>query len=566
MKIMNKNKFVYAVLSVVLVLGPVACKDQLDVGNPNAPTVQANVNTEAGLLQYATGVTYVNGFKNGNDWLGNSYFSLPWGYSEIMADNVGASASNNQVTTMGQPDYILLDNNQKVSNNSPQVSIIRSYNTRAATGAGNNALYYQWLTMYALNNAQNSILALVDKIPFSGDAASKANTVKAWAYFWKGYAYSAIGSMYVAGLIADDFDAASNVTKVSHDYVPSAAVIARSDYYYDQAATALAAVTSTSDYSAVLGQLIPVYMQTGKGGVLSTAEWTRNINTMKARNILMNHLAPFVNGNPGATISGSNMTPMTPADWTNVLTLTTNGVKATDIIFTARSSATNSVFSATTGTVASLTANTPSSSTFKISERFVRAYAPGDARSANNFTASLGYVGDYTYTTGWTLVTGGNGAANVQVLANKTIGAYEAIVAGSYEENALMMAEANIRGAGTINAGVALIDNVRTYLGAGLAASPTGLTQAAALKLLVNERRVSLVFRGLSFYDARRWGWTYDISKGGGSYGNYVKYGGVVNTNVTISYNLMDFWDVPADEFQLNPPSASSVPIVNPNF
>ncbi|MBS1505335.1 MAG: RagB/SusD family nutrient uptake outer membrane protein [Bacteroidetes bacterium] len=565
MKIMNKNKFVYAVLSVILVLGPVACKDQLDVGNPNAPTVSANVNSETGIIQYAQGVTYINGFKNGNDWLGNSYFSLPWGYSELMADNVGASASNNQVTTMGQPDYIILDNGQKVSNNSPQVGIIRSYNNRPATGAGNNALYYQWLTMYALNNAQNSILSVVDKIKFTGDAASKANTVKAWAYWWKGYAYAAIGSMYVAGLIADDFDAASNVTKISHDYVSSATVIARSDYYYDQAAAALAAVTSASDYSEILGQLIPSYMQTGKGGVLSITEWNHSINTMKARNILVNHLAPFVNGNPNATITGSSMTPMTAADWTNVFNLTTNGVQASDKIFTVRSSATNSVFSPTSGTVASMTANTPSSSTFKISERFLQYYRTGDARKANNFTPSAGYIGDYTYTTGYTLVTGGNGAPGVQVLANKAIGAYEVIIAASYEENALMLAEANIRGAGTIAAGTALIDAVRSYLGAGLAAiTPT--TQVAALQELVSERRVALVFRGLSFYDSRRWGWTYDISKGGGSYGNYVKYSGTVNTNVTISYNFMDYWDVPADEFVLNAPSASSVPIQNPNF
>jgi len=562
---MKKNRYVYMALSVVLLLGPIACKDQLDVGNPNAPTISANVNTEKGLLQYATGVTYINGFKNGNDWLGNSYFSLPWGYSELMADNVGASASNNQITTVGQPDYIILDNGTKVTNNSPQVSILRSYNTRAATGAGNNALYYQWLTMYALNDAQNSVLSVVDKIPFSGDAASRANTVKAWCYWWKGYAYAAIGSMYIAGIVADDFDGPSNVTKVIHDYVSSADIIAKSDSYYDKAAAALAAVTSASDYSDVLGQLIPAYMQAGRGGVLSVAEWTRSINTMKARNILVNHLAPFVNNAVGGTITGSNITPMTASDWTNVLTLTSSGVQQGDKIFTARSSATNSIFSATGGTVASMTANTPASSTYKISERFLQYYRLGDARKTNNFTASAGYVGDYTYTTGWTLVTGGNGTAGVQVLANKTIGAYEAILAASYEENALMAAEANIR-SGSIDTGVGLINNVRTFLGAGLAALPTGMSQVNALKELVSERRVALVFRGLSYYDSRRWGWTYDISKGGGSYGNYIKYGGTVNTNATISYNFMDYWDIPADEFVLNKPSSSSVPIVNGNF
>ncbi|MFX5344375.1 RagB/SusD family nutrient uptake outer membrane protein, partial [Acinetobacter baumannii] len=80
---------------------------------------------------------------------------------------------------------------------------------------------------------------------------------------------------------------------------------------------------------------------------------------------------------------------------------------------------------------------------------------------------------------------------------------------GSYEENALMRAEALIRqgGQSNIDAGTALIDAVRTYQGAGLAAIPSGQTQAAALEFLRRERRVALAFKGLSFYDARR----YDI-------------------------------------------------------
>ena len=41
-------------------------------------------------------------------------------------------------------------------------------------------------------------------ISFSGDAATKRATLKAWAQWWKGYAYSRIGSMYLAGIINDD--------------------------------------------------------------------------------------------------------------------------------------------------------------------------------------------------------------------------------------------------------------------------------------------------------------------------------------------------------------------------
>src|SRR5271154_4334712 len=109
MKIMNRNKYVFGAVFMALVLGTTACKDQLNVGNPNAPTVAGNVTSEAGLISLAQGGVYINGFLNGDGWLGNSYFSLPWGYIELMGDVCGADASNNQITTIGVPDWIEYD-------------------------------------------------------------------------------------------------------------------------------------------------------------------------------------------------------------------------------------------------------------------------------------------------------------------------------------------------------------------------------------------------------------------------------------------------------------------------
>jgi starch-binding outer membrane protein, SusD/RagB family len=39
---------------------------------------------------------------------------------------------------------------------------------------------------------------------------------------------------------------------------------------------------------------------------------------------------------------------------------------------------------------------------------------------------------------------------------------------------------------------------------------------------------------------------------------------GAVNTNATINYNFLDFWDVPDDELTLNLPAASSAPVKTP--
>lgn len=556
---MNRIHF-HTLILFLLAFGLTACKDQLDVGNPNAPTVAGNVTDESGLVSFAQGAVYINGFVNGDGWLGNSYFSLPYGYSELLGDVVGAQASNQLVSTLSIPDYVTLDNGQKLTNSSPSIGQIRANNTRAQTGSGYNPTYYQWLNMMAMNSSLNSVLKLIDKISYSGDAASKVATFKAWAYFWKGYAYASIGSMYYAGLIIDEEG------KTSSEYVTHDAIIERSNYYLNEAATALGAVKTTADYEEVLGRLIPSFSQVGNGGVLTTDMWKRNINTLLARNILVNKLAPFVNKNPSATITKSSTTAMSTADWNAVLTLATNGIKKGDYVFTGRSTSSNYLFSASGGTVASLTTGTNTSSTFKLSERFVQNFKTGDKRLTNNFEQTGTYLDEMTFGTRWSIVDGGKGAAGVYVYGNRTVGAYELYIAGSYEENALMLAEANIR-LGKISTGLAYLDDVRSYQGAGIATvADKNLVLADALQELVQERRVALVFRGLSFYDSRRWGWTYDIANGGGSYNNTVlSSSGTVNTKAVINYNFLDYWDIPADESSLNP-TTSSVPTKNPNF
>src|SRR5438477_7574702 len=103
--------------------------------------------------------------------------------------------------------------------------------------------------------------------------------------------------------------------------------------------TTLNAITNQGDYSDVIAELIPAQCQVGLGKPLSSAQWIETINTMLARNILLNHLAPFVNGNPGATINKSTIAPMMAADWQSVVTLCNKGVQQGDYVFTGRTSA-----------------------------------------------------------------------------------------------------------------------------------------------------------------------------------------------------------------------------------
>jgi hypothetical protein len=480
----------------------------------------------------------------------------------------GGEGSNNQITTIPSPESIKLSSTVTLTNPSPNPAIIRAYNSRAASAQGNNALLYEWMNMYAMQQACNNVIALADKVTYTGDKATKIATIKAWSYFWKGWAYAQIGTMYYAGLITD------TAGKTSGNYVSHDAVIARSNYYYDLAVTTLGSASNTSDYTAVLGKLIPESSQVGNGQLMTKDMWVRNINTLKARNILLNKMSTFVNGVAGVAISKNAFSGvMTTADWNTVLTLTSNGVKSTDYVLTGRTSDLNNWFGVNGGTASALATNRASSGTFKISERFVQEFSTGDKRKESNFKTGFQFTHGLSFGTRWSLnpnwqstdLPGGGTIAGVYSYGTKNVGQYELIIAASYEENAMMQAEANIQ-LGNIATGLGFIDAVRTYQGAGLAAA-SATTKADALSLLTKERRVALAFRGLSFYDARRWGWTYPVANGGGRYGATVfDVKEVVWTNATMNYNYMDYWDVPGDEFELNAPSGSSVAIKNPNF
>jgi hypothetical protein len=553
------------ILSLVSILLASSCKKELNQINPNSPTLAGNVTNEAGITAYALGGVYWDGLNYGDGWLGNSYFSLPWGYHELMGDVAGGGAgSNNQTTTMGVPDSFTPDPvgapGTVVSNPSPEVSIIRDFNNTASTAAANNALYYEWSNMYAMIAAMNTALAQLPDV--SGLSADKVATIKAWCYWWKGFAYAQIGTMYYAGLIENKADSINNA------FVSQSAIITESNNQLNNALTTLNSISNQSDYSTVIAELIPQQCQVGLGLPLSSAQWVRTINTMLARNILLNKLSPYVNGNPAATITGASIPAIASGDWTSIITFCTSGVQQGDYVFTGRSSAVNSFFTAPGGSVASLCSISNQVSTYKVSERLVQEFQAGDKRLANFTTINGIFTGDAsTNSTRYSLVDGvDSGLKGIPILGSREVGGIEIYIGPTYEENALMLAEAYIQ-TGQIQNGLALIDAVRAYQGAGVpTVAGSNLTLAQALNVLTQERLAALAYRGLSFYDLRRWGWSYGVAKGGGRWGNNLIYNGVLYTNAYINYNYMDYWDVPADETTKNTPSASSAAVVNPNY
>jgi hypothetical protein len=535
----------YSLLLLTIILGSSACKKELDVKNPNSPTL-ADAKTESGIISLAKGAVYDNGFNvvfnAGLNQLGSGFTYTCYGYQELLADVISASASNQNINVINMPEYYLDASSTKISSGLNQRNTIRVTNSRS--NRSSNSLYYEWAFMYSLNNACNNVLDVLPNVVFTGDVVSKRKTIEAWAYWWKGYAYARIGSMYYAGII-------NNTTlKTNSHYVAHDAIIAESNKNLDLAATALGAVTNIPDYTTVLEQVIPEFIQVGNGGAPTPTMWLRNINSLKARNLLVNKKA----------------SAMTTADWNAILTLTANGVGSSDNAFTVRTTSVNGILSTTGNCVALATGQT---GTFRISERLIQEYKGGDKRLANNFSLRTSPLYDQTggisFSTRYYLKDGGNGLPGVIVNSDRTAGNQEIFVGPSYEENALMRAEALIY-TGSIDAGLALVDAVRNYQGAGLTAvSGTGLNLAQAIVELRRERRVSLIFRGVSYYDYRRWGIIYDISAGGGRPGAFIITSAIpAGFFATINYNFLDYWDVPADETELSPPDAGSAPVINP--
>ncbi len=543
---MKNNKFLIGILGVSL--GMTACKKQLEISNTNLPTPQS-AQSESGVVSLAQGSVYRNGFYDlkYSDGVYGRFWSGATGFLELMGDEIGAEAANAYMNQIGCPNKVTLDNGTAVLNPSSistQYGILRSININAQQGS--NATFYEWAYMYNLITAANTVLDIAANTTFTGaGAATKKATVQAWAYWWKGFAYAHIGTLYYAGLIQN---ATTPSATTNGNFVTKEAIITESNANFDKAAAALATATSTTDYNTVVAGLVPAFLQKGKGGVLSTAMWLRNINTMKARNIVLN----------------TTKAAMTATQWQSVLTLVNNGINSTDLIFTGRTDA-NGDFLGTT--IADKIQSTgAATNTYKLSERLVQEFRTGDKRKDNN-VFTLTAVGVFntdrgnSFNTRYSLKSGGNGLAGVVTWSNSSAGANEITLAGTYEENELMKAEALIQTA-QIDLGVQSINNVRTYQGAGLTALGAGMTQAAAYEELRAERRIALAFKGLSFFDARRWDIIDPTKSRTGCV--VISAAGALNTNATINYGFLDYWDVPDNELAYNPAASGAAPVKNP--
>jgi hypothetical protein len=523
-------------LLLITLLSVVSCKKQLDVENPNEPTLDA-LSTEEGVMAMAQGGIYLNGMVRA--------LQLTWhvmGFHEHMGDITLAEAANWYSNQISSPDKITLGNGTVLLNpNSPP----RFYDFFRSID-GYHFSHYEWRLMYNMIASANAVLVSLPQASLTGDTTTKANTLRAWAYFWKGFAYARIGSLYYAGIINNE------PVRTNNKYVSRNAILSESNLCFDLAIASLNRVKSTSVYATTVERLIPSFCQRGKGLPPTVDMWIRNINTMKARTLLVNKVT----------------SEMTASDWNNMLSLAGNGIRQGDYIFTARTDQSSDlIFQLLPNGAQGAQAG---GAWHKLSERWVQDFRAGDRRYENNIRQSANpWIGasdrGNSYNTRFILINGGKGLPGAWVYANTATGAIELPLAGSFEENQLMQAEA-LMYTGKIEQGLQLIDEVRSYMGAGLAPlAGTGLSASSALEELRSERRIALAFRGLSFYDARRWKVSEPAAAGGGRRNcTVVDFSGVVHTDATIEYGYLDYWDVPPDELHYNPPGEGSAPVKNP--
>ncbi len=384
-------------------------------------------------------------------------------------------------------------------------------------------------------------------LQFSGDAATKKALLTAWAYWWKGFAYSRIGSMYIAGVINNE--AGTGFT--SGNFVDHNAIITEANSNFDKAGAILSGLTETTDYDNVFKAIIPKFNLNTQ--IITPEMWIRQINTYKARNYLVNH----------------KVATMTAADWTEVTNLATNGMIKGDYSF---------MFGMNAGGINDISRNfyhpfaihSATRGFAWVSERFIQDFKPEDNRFTKNFKISAAPIVNLRargiqFGTRWEVVDIEDGGSFSTRNSNGAIS-----IGGTWEENTLTIAEAKIR-TGDIEGGLALVDEVRDAQNAGLAhVAATGLSAAEALEEYRRERRIALYLRGVAFYDARRWGITGPASEGGGrANANILVPGDLIGSTTAtilpcfINYNFLDYWDVPQNELDFNVAEPGSSPVEN---
>jgi hypothetical protein len=346
----------------------------------------------------------------------------------------------------------------------------------------------------------------------------------------------------------------------SNIYVAHDAVITAANNNFNKASALFAGITENADYDATFQAIVPSFNL--NTDVITPAMWVRQINTFEARNYMANH----------------KVASMSSTDWTAIQTLATSGMQQGDLTLQwgMAPDGINDLSSTGGFIFHPLMISTIAGGALSfVSERLIQDMQPGDNRFTKGFQP---YPGGSIVNVRSRGIQFGTRYGVIDLEKGGLYGTenYQGTVpiAPTWEENALMLAECAIY-LGNTNAGLTLIDQVRTSQNAGLPAlAGSGISMDSAISQLHSERRIGLYLHNVAWYDARRWGVTAPASAGGGRMGNILVPGSLLVPPGTtpppatllscfIEYNFSDYWDVPQNELDFNPAGAGSAPIAN---
>lgn len=501
----------------LLFVGAAACEDGLNVTNPNEPTPDV-VTTEEGLKRVARGIyNSPGGFF---EW-------IVWNYHETMGDAVSVPWSNYNWSNMWFAATSITANGTTYTpvasstTGRTQSEWVEFVNDRQNS---QGAVEYEWISMYGINAEANLMLQSLDNgiswVGAPANHATKEAGYRAWAHFWKGYAYHRIGLMYEQGLIIDDYGT------TNRDYKTPDEMLAEAQAQFDLA------LANSAGIDLIIDDLQPSIFDTD----ISTASFRQAVYTLKARTLL----------------SGSYRDELTNAEWTQIRDWAAQGLTSNDGTILVDSD--EATFLATITARWRLATRIWANPTMRTMQAFHRN--PGDQRLAR-FTNTVGN-GNYL-----------NRPVTQHVNTNWSAGPpYASANPGeapqlyvSAEENELILAEAKLA-LGDIPGAAGHVNNARTLSGAGLAPVLT-----VTLEDIRWERRAALFFRGLAFYDARRFKEILPVAQGGGVNGVWVlEYVAgrtpalQLDQNASIEFNYRPYWPIPDVETVFNGPDASQGP------
>ncbi|WP_075342591.1 RagB/SusD family nutrient uptake outer membrane protein [Tenacibaculum agarivorans] len=528
MKSINKISLILLTISIIW-----GCEDNLldtniEPINNNLPAL-SSLNSVDGLTTFSRSMYDFLATDDVFQDIGNENESpmlwFTYGYHETMGDVMTMPWGNFGGRWVNQAASVTLDDGSVVNppEGGPQPGEIAKRNDRAA--GSDNAIQYEWRDMYSLIVQGNTVIRALQDLSAT-DAEKQA--FNAWATWWKAYAYHRLGSLYEQGVINENniIDNPNPVT--SNTFVANTQLIEKSNSLLDELSTIIGSISDDDAFNSRLSNLQLAYLRSD--AVITKNNLIENINTLRARNLIYN----------------TKVIDMSNANWNDIISWTNLGVSNNRNAFIMK---TESTF---------IGENWLPDAVFGFwyfpSDRLIQDINPGDERLDRYFTNTRSGF-PFPNPRGRGIHYGASYFWKDSQIASTNLGQVTMFYAGSYEENQLLLAEAKVH-TGDIEGGLGHLDAVRNFQNSGLPATVgTMLTEEQALEEIRKERRLALIMRSVSFYDARRYG----VAAGSRTGARVLDTDGNLNTNATINYGYLEYWPVPTFESDFN--STSPTPL-----